>query len=144
MEFYQTGYGKDFFGHQFPSLIRALEKLADSINQKPLPQPLPIQIEARANLLQDFFKGYYDPGSEVAAAKSPQYQQMAKELCDIEDTLRARISAEDWNLAERYGQILVDRAGVELEMAFEGGYRCAMQLLIAGLSSPKEEGSSEV
>ncbi len=144
MEFYQTGYGRKFFDQQLPSLIQALEKLADSLNQKPLPQPLPIQIEARANLLQDFFKGYYDPGSEVAAAKSPQYQQMAKELRDIEDTLRTRISAEDWNLTERYGQILVDRAGVELEMAFEGGYRCAMQLLIAGLTSPREERPNEV
>lgn len=144
MEFYQTGYGKDFFGRQLPALIQALERLADSMQQKPLSQPLPIQIEARANLLQDFFKGYYDPGSEVAAAKSPQYQQMAKELRDIEDKLRARISPEDWVLAERYGQILVERAGVELEMAFEGGYRCAMQLLIAGLSSPKEGQSDEM
>lgn len=144
MEFHQTGYGKDFFGRQLPALIRALEKLADSIQKKPLAQPLPIQIEARANLLQDFFKGYYDPGSEIAAAKSQQYQKMAGELREIEDTLRRRISPEDWNLAERYGQILVDRAGVELEMAFEGGYRCAMQLLIAGLTSPKEGQSDEM
>lgn len=139
MEFYQTGYGKDFFGRQLPALIRALERLADSMQQKPPAQPLPIHIEARANLLQDFFKGYYDPGAEVAAAKSPQYQKMAKELREIEGMLRAHISPEDWSLAERYGQVLVERAGVELEMAFEGGYRCAMQLIIAGLSSPKEE-----
>ena len=144
MEFYQTVYGRKFFDHQLPSLILALEKLSASIRQKPLTQPLPISIEARANLLQDFFKGYYDPGSEIAAAKSPKYQEMARELREIEGTLRTRISAEDWNLAEKYGQLLVDRAGVELEMAFEGGYRCAMQLLIAGLSSPKEDQANEV
>ena len=140
MNIWESQLGQDFLAYQMPALIAALEKLA----KKPAYVPLQIPETTVPGILRDFYNGTFHPVENLGDVMLPAYKELGEKLRELEREIRSRISPEEWILVEQYCHTLVERDGVELEMAFETGYRTATQLLVAGLTLPKEDTADEV
>lgn len=145
MNIFDLQAGADFINimnAQFPRLVDAVEKLAVVASDRPTLPELPVY--PREGLLRDFYRGYYQPGETAGGTQSQVYKKDSEELRTLETDIRARISNEDWALVEQYCDVLMRRGGEELSIVFEAGYRAATQLLLAGLTAPREVHQNEV
>lgn len=140
MEFHETQMGHFFFGQQLPQLIKALQSLAE----KPAGITAPVSIQSNPDILRDLFKGYYQPGEDAAFIETPRYKKLKKEMEPLQKELREKTDPDTSKLVDRYGRKLIEILGEETEVAFEAGFRCATQLIFAGLAVPeKGEGKAE-
>lgn len=144
MNVFDSQLGHDFIRSlmtYLPILTDALERLA----AKQTPQMPVCGLQGgRPGILRDFYRGYYQPGDEAGATKTPAYMAYTEKLQGIEKELRSRISSEDWMLVEQYSDILMQRGCEELSIVFETGFRAATQLFAAGLCTSSEDASNEM
>lgn len=133
MQFHETNMGNQFFNNQLPALTKALQRIANAL-ERPLPA-FRLPVDVSPDYMSDLFYGNLEPDQQV---DSKHIRQLNKEAVDLQERLRRRLSAEDWELAEALQQRLERRASEETEKAFQIGFRTAMQMVAAGLSVPTE------
>lgn len=130
MQFYETKMGHVFFEHQGPQLITAVEKLAAALFRPALPITIP---EANPKFLHDLFFGSYEP--EVYQV-TPEIQQLGRAVSNAHIALAETLSEEGQKRLDTYEKALSERNAAVTELAYESGVRAAVQLIMAGLSSP--------
>lgn len=139
MNFQETVRGKLFFDGQLPRLIRALEKIASAMAQTPRPAAIPAD-GVQPHLLRQLYYGEYEPF--YAASKSEEYIQANQALLAYHERIKDSLSPEMRKQMDQLLSLQNARDGLEMEEAFAAGYRCAMQLIAAGLMrdshAPKE------
>lgn len=130
MNFHETKYGQRFFTAQLPGLIKALERIADSLDrgesapqQRAVPDP---------NFLRDLYYGDYEPS--VFREQSSGQKELNRAVSAAEAALRDVLGSE--SSAVKAFEIYLLAAGEQqsavTEQAFESGYKTAMQVLLAG------------
>lgn len=130
MQFYETKMGHIFFEHQVPQLITAVEKLAAALSRPTLPITIP---EANPKFMHDLFFGSYEP--EVYQV-TPEIQQLGRAVSNAHIALAETVSEEGQKRLDTYEKALSERNAAVTELAYESGVRAAVQLIMAGLSSP--------
>ena len=131
MEFYQTRMGQIFFERQLPQLIEAVNTLAAAL-PKPAPAVvLPVSVDPE--FLRDLFFGDYEP--EIFKV-SPELQRLGQTVSQDYKSLTATLSEDSMKLLEEYETAVSERTIAVTEQAYEAGVRAAVQMIIAGLSSP--------
>lgn len=130
MRFYETKMGRAFFEHQVPQLITAVEKLAAALSRPSLPITVP---EADPKFLHDLFFGKYEP--EVYQV-TPEIQQLGRAVSSAHVALAETLSEEGQRRLDAYEKALSERNAAVTELAYESGVRVAVQMIMAGLSSP--------
>lgn len=135
MNFHETEYGRIFFGAQLPKLIRALEELSKSITEAR--QSLPKGVAIDPEFLHDLYFGDYEP--LVFKEQSEELRELNRRTSDAEHALRQALSsAPALQLTfDVYQRTAGERDSAVVEQAFESGYRTAINMLVAGLISPK-------
>lgn len=131
MEFYETEAGRRFFQGQLPQLIAALQDVAKS-----LAQPTRACSSSQGippTFLQELYYGNFDPS---AAPNGPEHIALTQQIKEYQNQLCSDVTPELWDRIDGYRTLLDDRGAVERVQAFESGYRCAFQLIAAGLSHP--------
>ena len=129
MQFYETKMGRNFFEHQVPQLIAAVEKIAAAISKTVPPAILPA--EADPKFLHSLFFGSYEP--EVYQV-TPESQQLGKAVSAAHDALKETLSEEGQKRLDVYEKALTERKAAVTELAYESGVRAAVQMILAGLS----------
>lgn len=138
MEFYQTQMGHIFFEHQIPQLIDAVNKLAASL-AKPAPAAaLPVSVDPK--FLRDLFFGDYEP--EIYKV-SPELQRFNQTVDQAHKSLILTLSEDSIKQLEEYEAALSERNIAVTEQAYKAGVRAAVQMIVAGLSSPSMEQETE-
>ena len=126
MNFHETKYGSNFFHVQLPSLIKALEHVADSLDrsgtapQSAVPDP---------NFLRDLYYGDYEPS--IFKKQSSRQMELNRAVSAAETILPDAMRA-----FEAYLIAVGEQQSAVTEQAFESGYKTAMQMLLAGGSVP--------
>lgn len=129
MEFHETVRGKRFFESQLPRLISTLEEIAGKLDIAP-PLPAPSK-----DVLRELYYGNNPP---VETRKTMEYTAINQKVLDQQKIVKKRVSQESWDEIEKLMALCNARAGAELEQMFGIGYRCAFQLLIAGLTVERD------
>lgn len=138
MEFYQTQMGHIFFEHQIPQLIDAVNKLAASLT-KPAPAvALPVSVDPK--FLRDLFFGDYEP--EIYKV-SPELQRFNQTVDQAHKSLIVTLPKDSIMQLEKYETALSERNIAVTEQAYKAGVRAAVQMIVAGLSSPSTEQETE-
>ena len=131
MQFYETKMGRNFFEHQVPQLIAAIEKVAAAIPRSAPPALLPA--EADPKFLHNLFFGSYEP--EVYLV-TPEIQQLSRTVSNAYHALKGTLSEEGLKRLEVYEKALSERNAVVTELSYESGVRVAVQMIMAGLFIP--------
>ena len=140
MNFHETVRGKVFFEAQVPKLILVLQDIAAALERRP--QTLTISgAEIPPHLLRDLYYGEYEP--YFGLAPTAEYQEANRKVLAQMECLNARDDTGHRNEVDQLVSLMNERTSVELEQAFSAGYRCAIQLLMAGLLSPDQERKKE-
>ncbi len=129
MNFHETKYGSNFFHVQLPSLIKALERVADSLDrsgtapQGAVPDP---------NFLRDLYYGDYEPS--IFKEQSSRQMELNRAVSAAETILREAMwgSPDTMRAFEAYLIAVGEQQSAVTEQAFESGYKTAMQMLLAG------------
>lgn len=140
MNFHETVRGKVFFEVQVPKLISALQDIAAALERRPQALGIP-RMEIQPHLLRDLYYGEYEPYFNLGP--TAEYQEANGKVLAQQERLQAK---EDPGLRDEVEQLISlinARTSVELEQAFGAGYRCAVQLLMAGLLDPGQDRNKE-
>lgn len=142
MQFHETNMGRTFFQGQLPKLIGALEEIAKALRA---PAPVcQVPLEISPDFLSELYYGQYDPSGEPVSAAQKQCTQ---KILSCQKDLRATCSENVWAQIENYRSALDERSTLEREQAFSAGFRTAMRMVAAGLSTPnctKEENNGQI
>ncbi len=131
MQFYETKMGRNFFEHQVPQLIAAIEKVAAAIPRSVPSALLPAETDPK--FLHNLFFGSYEP--EVYLV-TPEIQQFSRTVSNAYHALKETLSEEGLKRLEVYEKALSERNAAVTELAYESGVRIAVQMILAGLSMP--------
>lgn len=129
MNFYETRMGRTFFEHQLPQLINALQALTTALDRPA--QQVTLPVEGDPEFLSDLYFGNYEPG---IFKSTPEGDKLIQKLNDAYDTLVETLSKESRVRLDRYLEIAADRCATDARLAYESGFRTAVQMIIAGLS----------
>ena len=142
MNLHETEYGRRFFNSQLPNLIKALERIADSLAHAETTPPQGTASDP--NFLHDLYYGDYEPS--VFTKQSSGQQELNQAVSAAETALRdaLRQSPAAVKAFEAYQLAVGEQHGAVTEQAFESGYRTAMQMLMAGLSWPEGKNAAEL
>lgn len=142
MNLHETEYGRRFFNSQLPDLIKALERIAESMSASK--QSLSADFVADPNFLHDLYYGDYEPS--VFKTQSEHQKQLNHNASMAEELLRQKMgnSPEAMNAFEAYQLAAGERSSIVAEQAFESGYQTALQMLAAGLISSEMQESPEL
>lgn len=134
MNFYDTKAGKCFFDVQLPKLIQVLEDLSVSLSRKQTAVTLPVKIPE--NYLEDLYYG----NLKLGAYSDERYQNEGmKEIILAQEELEASLSPEQRELCRKYSMLLNRYNSEETCRMFQHGFKLAVNLLAAGLDTPKSE-----
>lgn len=146
MDFHETVDGKRFFEGQLPKLISALEAIAKALQKEPAVKqsrtapPVLLSVDVPGDFLRALYYGEIDPSG---LPNSPEHEELTQRISEYQDELQADVGPKLWTRIDGYRTLLDDRGSVERLQAFESGYRCAMQMIAAGLTQPQANAQSE-
>lgn len=132
MDFANTRYARDFFGHQLPNLIHALSDIAGALKKKN--SPVQLNVDVAPDVLGKLYRGEFDP---CDVPRNTASREKSAEITAYEDSLREKVTPELWAEIERYGDLIVEKGFLDREQAFASGFRYATTMFAAGLSTPK-------
>lgn len=131
MNFHDTQMGRNFFEHQLPQLIEAIQTLTAALDRST--QTVTLPVEADPEFLPNLYYGNYEAAIFVATPESREY---TRAINAHHDELTALLSEEGLAKLEAYTQTLSRRDDADMERAYESGFRAAVQMIVAGLSRP--------
>ena len=129
MNFYETKMGRTFFEHQLPQLINAIQTLAAALD-KPA-QQVTLPVEGDPEFLSELYFGNYEPG---IFKSTPEGDKLIQKLNDAYDALVETLSKESRDRLDHYLEIAAERSATDARLAYESGFRTAVQMIVAGLS----------
>ena len=131
MNLHETEYGRRFFNSQLPSLIKALERIAENLSAPK--QSLSADFVADPDFLHDLYYGDYEPS--VFKTQSEHQKQLNHNASMAEELLRQKMgnSPEAMAAFEAYQLAAGECSSIVAEQAFESGFQTAVQMLVAGL-----------
>lgn len=138
MNFYETRMGHNFFEHQLPELIKALNRLSAALSS-PVPASQPA-VSPNPKFLHDLYFGRYEP--EVYKVQL-ENRQLSRAVSQARKALAETLPEESEKKLEAYEAALSARNADLTELAYESGVRAAVQMIMAGLSLPTPPMSSE-
>lgn len=130
MNFYDTKLGDIFFNAQLPALIDALKQIADALD-KPAPAPIKLSADVPPDYLTELYYGNLDLSMKI---DSDELRQHTRDAIGIQEKLKDRLSAEDWELVTQLTTLIGNRACDESAKSFQAGFCTAIQMVTAGLS----------
>lgn len=141
MNLHETEYGRRFFNSQLPKLIKALERIAESLSEPK--QSLPPALAADPDFLRDLYYGDYEPG--VFKTQSEQLRLLNRTVAAKEKAVRQTFDSTPDAIAafDAYQLALDERSSALAEQAFESGFQTAVQMLVAGLNLPTAHKNEE-
>lgn len=131
MNFYQTPMGRAFFERHVPQLIHAIEALTTALD-KPA-QSVALPVEADPEFLSKLYLGEYE---SVPFRQTPEGAEIIRAVNAAHEELETALPESCHEKLMKYQDTLTMREGVDLQMAYESGFRTAVQMIAAGLSRP--------
>ena len=138
MDFHETRMGHNFFEHQLPELIKALNRLSATLSGPVPASELPVLPDPK--FLHDLYFGRYEP--EVFKVQM-ENRQLSRAVSQARKALVETLLEESEKKLEIYEAALSERNADLAELAYESGVRAAVQMIMAGLSQPVPPVSSE-
>lgn len=132
MNFHDTKMGHTFFEHQLPQLIQAIQALTIALD-KPV-QAVALPVEADPEFLSRLYMGEYE---SAPFRQTPEGVEITRAVNAAHKELEAALPESCHEKLMKYQDTLTMREGVDLQMAYESGFRTAVQMMAAGLSRPK-------
>ena len=129
MNFYETRMGRNFFEHQLPRLINAIQTLTAALDRPA--QQVTLPVEGDPEFLSELYFGNYEPGVFNSTTES---DRLIQKLNDAYDALAETLSKESRDRLDRYLEIAADRGATDARLSYESGFRTAVQMIVAGLS----------
>ena len=129
MQFYETKEGRIFFESQLPRLISALTDISAALKKRGTAYV--VKPEIPEDFLAELYHGNYDPSGRPYTKKETE---LTTEIVACQQQLREAVSADTWELIERYNTLMSRCRVIEREQAFASGFQSAMTMLAAGLS----------
>lgn len=133
MNFYETATGNQFFTHQLPQLIKALQDIAAGLPQSMTPMKL--SLATNPNILSDLYWGNYEPS---VFQKNVEDSKLDAAVMSTRAALMEALPAEAEERFEAYQAATDARTSAVVERSFESGYSTAVQMIFAGLAVPEE------
>ena len=119
LQFHETGYGKRFFDVQLPSLIKALNRVADANEKQQIAEPV---VEVTANMV---YVCYEENSNELAIENSAVNEMyVAASLNDVYKWLDKRLKEAEQN----FYTILNDMEENEFYKELMASKECALHL----------------
>lgn len=131
MNFHDTKMGHTFFEHQLPHLIQAIEALTTALDKPAQATILPV--EADPEFLSRLYLGEYE---SAPFQQTPEGAKLTRAVNAAHEELEALLPEGCHEKLMKYQDTLTIREGVDLQMAYESGFRTAVQMIMAGLSRP--------
>ncbi len=132
MSFYQTPMGRVFFERHVPQLIQAIEALTAALDKPARAVALPVETDP------EFLSKLYLGESESAPfQQTPKGAELTRAVNAAHEELEALLPEGCHEKLMQYQDTLTMREGVDLQMAYESGFRTAVQMIAAGLSRPE-------
>lgn len=131
MDFHETRMGHNFFEHQLPELIEALNRLSATLSGPVPASGLPVSPDPK--FLHDLYFGRYEP--EVFEVRM-ENRQLNQAVSQARKALAETLPKESEKKLEVYEAALSERNAGLTELAYESGVRAAVQMIMAGLSLP--------
>lgn len=132
MNFHDTKMGHTFFEHQLPQLIQAIQALTIALD-KPV-QAVALPVEADPEFLSRLYMGEYE---SAPFRQTPEGAEITRAVNVAHEELEAVVPESCHEKLMKYQDTLTMREGVDLQMAYESGFRTAIQMIAAGLSQSK-------
>ena len=132
MNFHDTKMGHSFFERQLPQLIRSIDALAAALG-KPV-QPVVLPVEADPEFLSKLYLGEYE---SAPFQQTPEGAELTRAVNKAHEELEALLPESCHEKLMQYQDALTMREGVDLQRAYESGFRTAVQMMAAGLSRPE-------
>lgn len=132
MNFHDTKMGHTFFEHQLPQLIQAIQALTIALD-KPV-QAVALPMEADPEFLSRLYMGEYE---SAPFRQTPEGAEITRAVNVAHEELEAVVPESCHEKLMKYQDTLTMREGVDLQMAYESGFRTAIQMIAAGLSQSK-------
>lgn len=132
MNFHDTKMGHTFFEHQLPQLIQAIQALTIALD-KPV-QTVALPVEVDPEFLSRLYMGEYE---SAPFRQTPEGVEITRAVNAAHEELEAVVPESCHEKLMKYQDTLTMREGVDLQMAYESGFRTAVQMMAAGLSRPK-------
>lgn len=131
MNFHDTKMGHTFFEHQLPQLIQAIQALTIALD-KPV-QAVALPVEADPEFLSRLYMGEYE---SAPFRQTPEGMEITRAVNAAHKELEATLPESCHEKLMKYQDTLTMREGVDMQMAYESGFRTAVQMIVAGLSRP--------
>ena len=135
MEFYETQLGRRFYEHTVPQIANALQKIAGSISTPA--SCIHVPHEVPKDFLSELYWGNYDPSGEPDSEESARF---SAEISAAQETVKALVSPEVWVQLDYLFTLIAQRNDLDRAEAYAIGFRSAVTMLVAGLSSPDSKG----
>ena len=129
MNFHETKMGRAFFEHQLPQLIHAIQALTSALDRHA--QKVTLPVEGDPEFLSELYFGNYEPG---IFKSTPEGDRLIQKLNDAYDALAETLSKESCDRLDHYLEIAAERSATDTRLAYESGFRTAVQMMVAGLS----------
>lgn len=140
MNFYETRLGQHFFNVQLPKLTEALENVASALSH-PTPSIKPPNMDD-PDFLSNLYYNLFDPDQYQPLEKMKSINKLASQS---EKALREELTPHGLQLLDAYETNTFARGDMLSELAFEAGFRMAVQMILAGVSNPQNaKGDSHV
>ena len=133
MNFHDTKMGHTFFEHQLPQLIQAIQALAIALD-KPV-QAVALPVEADPEFMSKLYLGEYE---SAPFRQTPEGVEITRAVNAAHKDLEAALPESCHEKLMKYQDTLTMREGVDMQMAYESGFRTAVQMIAAGLSRPAD------
>ena len=131
MNFHETQMGHSFYGHQLPQLIQAIQALTAALD-KPA-QAVVLPVEADPEFLSRLYLGEYE---SATFRQTPEGAELTRAVNTAHEELVAALPESCHEKLMQYQDTLTMREGVDMQMAYESGFRTAVQMMAAGLARP--------
>lgn len=133
MNFHDTKMGRSFFEHQLPQLIEAIQALTAALDRPARAITLPV--EADPEFLSSLYYGSYEPGP---FQQTPKAKKLTRAVNAAHEELEVLLSEEGQEKLVKYQDALTLRETFDMQLAYESGFRTAVQMIVAGLSQPTQ------
>ncbi len=133
MNFHDTKMGHTFFEHQLPQLIQAIQALTIALD-KPV-QAVALPVEADPEFMSKLYLGEYE---SAPFRQTPEGVEITRAVNAAHKDLEAALPESCHEKLMKYQDTLTMREGVDMQMAYESGFRTAVQMIAAGLSRPAD------
>lgn len=131
MNSHDTKMGHTFFEHQLPQLIRSIDALTAALGRPT--QAVSLPVEADPEFLSKLYLGEYE---SAPFQQTPEVAELTRAVNAAHEELEALLPESCQEKLMKYQDTLTMREGSDLQMAYESGFRTAVQMMVAGLSRP--------